>query len=586
MRKRIFLTLVIMLSLVSVAVATFVAQRAAQRAKSSPPTAAGKQTAKGKTPANRNTAAAQTPTRQPDPNRAPQAAVDDALYTSEEFFGTQAFVARPYGVAVDRVNALLSQYPKDARLHLHAARLSERLSRFDVAANEMAIYADLKKRAPDSLRRLASFYHNRARFSDEVKTLVELAKALPVNDRAPVYKQAAGLVRSYSLKEYKPADFFAELVAADPSNLQPIKDYVEELHLAGDRKEALSVLVTYQPKFPGHLAYFLKTRAALLEEQGDRRAAEQVYDAAFDPTWPRAVSGDYYDLLRRFGRYRTVRRALQERARTASDLNTVARLFSIYSYEGNFEPASRLLRDLEDRRAGRSSQRAAASNGATQPTTVSASWSGHELETVAAMFASIGDFDQASRYLYTLYLVGGLQPGSGSREESLHRLFRVMLDAAGTPTRVAAGDLSLYRDIAQVDAHPGFMNGVLSLILSGTNPQSEFATQEKAAAGFFNRAFAYRIFTAFKQEYAQSKYLADMYLGVTEVFAGLGEHKLAIEAGREFQQLYPTSPHYAEVALRVADSYVALKDRAGERVILNELLDRLARLRPRGRPLI
>ena len=320
MRKRILSTLVIVLSVASVAVATFVAQRAAQRARSSTPAAASGQTAaKGRTAANRNAAAPQAPVRQPDPNRAPQPAVDDALYTSEEFFGTQASVARPYAVALDRVNMLLAQYPRDARLHLHAAHRSERLSQFDIAANEMAVYADLKRRSPDALRRLASFYHNRARFGDEVKTLVELAKAMPVTERAPLYKQAAGVVRSYSLKEYKPADFFAELVAADPSNLQPIKDYVEELHLAEDRKEALNVLATYQPKFPGQLAYFLKTRAELLEEQGDRRAAEQVYDAAFDPTWPRAISGDYYDLLRRFGRYRTVRRSLQERARTASD---------------------------------------------------------------------------------------------------------------------------------------------------------------------------------------------------------------------------------------------------------------------------
>ncbi|HJQ22454.1 MAG TPA: tetratricopeptide repeat protein [Blastocatellia bacterium] len=569
MRKRIFSAVVIVLCVASVTVATLVAQRAAQRAKTTTPSAAGGQTAKGKTPANRNAAVTPTPLRQADPNRAPQAAVDEALYTREEFFGTQASVARPYAVALERVGGLLTQYPKDARLHLHAARLSERLGQFDKAATEMAQYADLRRRSPDALRRLAVFYHNRARFADEVKTLAELARALPVTDRAPIYKQAAGLVRSYSLKEYKPADFFAELVAADPSNIQPVKDYVEELELAEDHKAALDVLTTFQPKFSGQLAYFLKTRAAILEAQGDRRAAEQIYDAAFDPTWPRAISGDYYELLRRFGRYRTVRRALQERARTASDLNTVARLFSIYSYEGNFEPASRLLRDLEARRTG-----------------VTASWTGRELETVAALFASVGDFDQASRYLYTLYLTGGLQAGSASREEALHRLFRVMLDAAGTPTRVAAGDLSLYKDVAQVDAHPGFMNGVLSLILSGTDPASEFATQEKAAASYFNRAFAYRIFTAFKQEYAQSQYLADMYLGVTEVFAGLGEHRLAIAAGREFQQLYPNSPRYSEVSLRIADAYVALKDRASERAVLDGLLDRLARSRPKGQPLI
>src|SRR5436305_9002728 len=586
MRKRIYSAIVIVLSVASIAVATLVAQRAAQRAKTSTPSAAGGQAAtKGKTPANRNASAAQVPLRQPDPNRAPQAAVDEALYTNEEFFGTQASVARPYAVALERVGALLVQYPKDSRLHLHATRLSERLGQFDKAATEMAQYADLRRRSPDALRRLAVFYHNRARFADEVKTLAELARALPVTDRAPVYKQAAGLVRSYSLKGFEPASFFAELVAADPSNIQPVKDYVEELQLAEDRKAALNVLTTFQPKFAGQLAYFLKTRAAILEAQGDRRAAEQVYDAAFDPTWPRAISGDYYELLRRFGRYRAVRRSLQERAHTASDLNTVARLFSIYSYEGNFEPASRLLRDLEARRAGRPSQRPA-SAGPTTPATVSASWNGRELETVAALFASVGDFDQASRYLYTLYLTGGLQAGSASREEALHRLFRVMLDAAGTPTRVAAGDLSLYKDVAQIDAHPGFMNGVLSLILSGTDPASEFATQEKAAASYFNRAFAYRIFTTFKQEYAQSQYLADMYLGVTEVFAGLGEHRLAIEAGREFQQLYPNSPHYTDVSLRIADAYVALKDRAGERAILNDLLDRLARSRPKGRPLV
>lgn len=588
MRKRIFSTVVIVLSVASIAVATFVAQRAAQRAKTSTSsTAAGQAATKGKATANRNAAAPPAPLRQPDPNRAPQKAVDEALYTSEEFFGTQATVARPYTAALERVGGLLVQYPKDAHLHLHAARLSERLGQFDKAATEMTQYADLKRRSPDALRRLATFYHDRARFADEVRTLTDLAKSLPVSERAPIYKGAAGIVRAYSLKEFKPADFFAELVAADPSNLQPVKDYVQELDMAGDHKEALTVLTTFQPKFPGQLEYFLKTRVAVLEEMGDRRAAEQAYDAAFDPNWPRSISGDYYELLRRFGRYRTVRRALQERARNASDLNTVARLFSIYSYEGNFEPAARLLRDLEARRAGRAPQRAAASGGTSaQPATVSASWNGRELETVAAMFASIGDFDQASRYLYTLYLVGGLQPGSASREEALHRLFRVMLDAAGTPTRVAAGDLSLYKDVAQMDAHPGFMNGVLSLILSGADPASEFATQEKAAAGYFNRAFAYRIFSAFKQEYAQSKYLADMYLGVTEVFAGLGEHRLAIDAGREFQQLYPNSPHYADVSLRIADSYVALKNRTSERLILSELLDRLARQRAKGRPLI
>lgn len=525
------------------------------------------------------------PIRSADPNRAPQNLVDEALYTNEEFFGSQTSVARPYSAALEKINALAARYPKDARLRLNAARLSEKLSEFDKAAIEMSAYADLRGRSPDSLRRLAGFYHNRARFADEVRTLQELANALNVNDRTPVYKRAAELVRSRSLKEFKPADFFLALVSADPDNIQPIKNYIEELRLAKQNTEALAVLASYQTKFSSELAYFLKTRAQILETSGDRRAAEAVYSSAFDPNWPRAIASDYYDLLRRFGRYRIVRRALQERVGAGTtDFDTVGRLFSVFSYEGSYEQAARLLRDLEDRRAGKKPGQTAQ---APEPRAVAnASWPARELEAVAEMFASIGRYDQASRYLYTLYLVGGIEPGTESREEALYRLFKVMLDAAGTRTRVGGGDLSFYRDVAEVDQHPGFMNGVLSLILSGTSPSEEFATEEKAAAGYFNRAFAYRIFTSFKQEYAESKHLPEMYLGVVNVFAGLSEYKLAIDAGREFQKRYADSPDYADVSLRIADSFVALKDRVNERAVLAELLDWLSRSNPKGIPLV
>jgi hypothetical protein len=72
---------------------------------------------------------------------------------------------------------------------------------------------------------------------------------------------------------------------------------------------------------------------------------------------------------------------------------------------------------------------------------------------------------------------------------------------------------------------------------------------------------------------------------VVNVFAGLNEHRLAIEAGREFRQRFPDSPKYVEVSLRLADSYVALKDRVNERAVLAELLDRLAKATPKGVPL-
>jgi hypothetical protein len=259
MQKRVYKAVVIALAVTSIASATFFAaqkapshRRATAQKKAEGQAGARQRTAR----ANRNArAAALGPTRPADPNRAPQAAVDDALFTNEEFFGSQASVARPYSIALDRVGALLAKYPKDSRLHLHAARLAERLGQYDKAATEMAAYADLKKRSADALRRLASFYHDRARFAEEVRTLQELAKSSMISERAPIYKRAAQVVRSHSLKEFKPADFFAELVAADPSNIQPVKDYVQELRLAKQNKEALAVLVSFQPKFSAELGY-------------------------------------------------------------------------------------------------------------------------------------------------------------------------------------------------------------------------------------------------------------------------------------------------------------------------------------------
>ncbi|MGH9761512.1 MAG: hypothetical protein ACREDR_24715, partial [Blastocatellia bacterium] len=133
-------------------------------------------------------AATTTPIRAADPNLAPQVAVDDALYVDQEFFGSTASVARPYADALTRVSDLVQKYPKDARLRLTEAKLSERLGQFDKSASEMVQYADFKKRSPDSLRRLVDFYRHREMPVDEVKTLRQLAASVTVDQRGPIYK--------------------------------------------------------------------------------------------------------------------------------------------------------------------------------------------------------------------------------------------------------------------------------------------------------------------------------------------------------------------------------------------------------------
>src|SRR6185369_4932403 len=127
--------------------------------------------------------------------------------------------------------------------------------------------------------------------------------------------------------------------------------------------------------------------------------------------WPRAIAGDYYGLLSRYGLYRGRRRALQDEiGRGGATLARTAHLFNIYAYEGNRPAASRVLEGYE------------ASRGTAQ-------WDPRDLELVADLYAQIGDYDQASRYLYTLYLTGAISPGADGREAALSRLFQALVDA-------------------------------------------------------------------------------------------------------------------------------------------------------------
>ncbi|MEW6732620.1 MAG: hypothetical protein AB1489_14925 [Acidobacteriota bacterium] len=503
-----------------------------------------------------------------NPDLAPQADINTALYTTEEFFGTNAQVPRPYEKAREQLAGLLTKYPKDARLHLYAASLDTRLERFDKAASEMEQYVALKQNSPGALRKLAIFYHNSGQFKIQVETLQRLAKASRPAEREAIYREILSVIHDHTLKEFSPASFYKEMIAADPENVQLVKNYFEELMIKKNYPEALAVINSYQGKYPQHLQYFLKARASVYEAQNDRAKAEAVYRDAFDPLWPQAIAADYYALLRRLGRYQSYRRALQAEWTQKGNFNTVLRLFNVYAYEGNLPNAASLLVSYEAKRG-------------TQ-----GNWTPAELETLAGLFISIGQYDQASRYLYTLYLTGGLTPATPAREESLFRIFKVLVDAGSQPVRLSRGDLSLYQDIATIDQNPGVLNGVLSLILSGENVPNEFNNKEQSAGSYFNRAFAYRIFNSFKREYANSQKLPLMYEDLLAVFAGFGEHKLVIELGRQFQQQFPNARNYNEVAVKIADAQVALGQRQAERTVLIALLDRIANQRANGQRLL
>ncbi|MFY9225153.1 MAG: hypothetical protein WAQ98_20940, partial [Blastocatellia bacterium] len=246
-----------------------------------------------------------------NPNLASQADLDNALYTSEEFFGTTSRLIRAFPDAKKQVENLIAKYPKDPRLQLVATSLAERLESFDQADKHMKQFVELSNNSAPALRRQANFYHSRALFQQQVEVLQQLATNLRIEEREPVYREIISVVKNHALKTFSVEAAYKELLETDKQNVGLVKSYLEELTLKRKYSEAINVLDTYQGRYPEELRYFLQTRASVYEKQGDRTKAEDVYKQAFDPLWSTEIATDFYELLRKFGRYRNYRRTLQ-----------------------------------------------------------------------------------------------------------------------------------------------------------------------------------------------------------------------------------------------------------------------------------
>lgn len=502
---------------------------------------------------------------------APQAEVDAALYVVQPFFDVSTRIPRPYADARPRVEALATRYPNDPQIARTLARLDERLGRFDEAVTSMERFASLSGRKPLALRRLAAFYRDRNRPADEIKVLSELAEKLPMLERAPVYARAIVAANDGRPAGVNVDTFYEKLIDANPENGEALREYVTLLLDSKDTERALRA-VDRVAKSPGERTratarLLLAERARIYDRLGDRASALTVYERSYDPLWPRAVAADYYALLTRYGLYRERRRALQNDAvKPGASVNSVARLFNFYAYEGSLSAGARLLESVE---AGRGT----------------VEWSSADLELFANLYAQIGDYDNASRYVYSLYLQGAMQPGAPDRERILSRLFETLVEASSSATRIAPGGISLYADIARIDRRPGAVNALLSLILAGNNPAAEYRLEEAKAGGYLNRALAHSIYERFSTEFPASPRLGLMTVELLEAYADLGANSDAVAVGTAFLNARPDAPDYEFVALAVADAHVRLKNRTAERAVLATLLDRGAS-RSRGRALI
>ena len=501
------------------------------------------------------------------------ARIESALFTRSEFFGAQAIISFPVSEARARLAEVRKLYPQDSEIESKLAELDEKLGDVEQARAETLRYVELESHSLAALEKLANFYHRRARFADEAATRERMIAVVPRNERAPILRELIEMSRRHKLEKYQRPDFFQRLIASDPGSFEVVKEFVDHLIEKKDFNEALGALRQHKSSFQDQKNHFLEKEVDVLVKLGRGREAELFYVRSFDPFWTDKQSERfYYEFLSGRDRLRAYGRGLKGSfRRNPANFDTAVRLFHYrhYDYAENEEAAANIFARLEQARASRGVK-----------------WTADELATVSRLLIADGKVDQASRFLYTLNQQGGLERGGELRAKVLYEMFRLLTNAGTGRTPLTAGDLKFYEDVAKADPHPGMLGGLLSLILADSNPRGEFRNEEDAAVEHFNRAAAFRLFNAYRQEYPTSPEMAQMYLDLIRLYSTTSDANVAAELLTEFEKRYGDAPQYSEVALKLADCYVNYGKHADERAVYQRVMDHAGKHRGKDKPLM
>ena len=164
------------------------------------------------------------------------------------------------------------------------------------------------------------------------------------------------------------------------------------------------------------------------------------------------------------------------------------------------------------------------------------------------------DYDEAARNYYALYSVAPADDAVA--ENALASLARMILTAPEQAIHFGSGNLSLYRDVATMDPHPGFLNGVVSLLLNNSDPaesrRRSRSRMPRRISGVRARRSWWR---CSNRDFRIRPQRADLRERVIEAYAIYGSNDGVIRAGTKFLTDFPDAPNRTAVAMRMADAY-------------------------------
>ena len=487
-----------------------------------------------------------------------------ALFRTVAMPGGDAQVLRPPAEARRALDALIAGSPRDAMLYRLRAQEAELALDFVAAETDWKAYAE---RASDTYAadiELADFYHRRLRPLDEVAALMAASKTSddplePANAQRGwhAFERMASLAASEALPDAEAEPIFRAWIARYPKEPEAWRKRIGDLIGRKRFAEAETEIAAYAAAFHDDNEA-LQLRADVALRRGDANAALTLYDLAFQPLWPPEMLSAYFHLLEQQGRLREFTgRARSTLASNPADLDAAARLFQYFRHVENPAAARRAL--VEYRLAKESGR---------QP------WTAAELETLAQLFELLPDAGEAARLYYALY---NAPPTAGPHvERALYGLANLLLTNPQQPILFGSGDLSFYKDIATVDVSPGFLNGILSLVLNETGVRGEYQQENDRAAPYFHRAAAAGLVALLDRRFPQSAHRDELHAALVSAYGAYGDDESVTRTGREYLRDFPAGASRVSVALQVSDALARAGNTAEEFALYHQLLRELS----------
>jgi tetratricopeptide (TPR) repeat protein len=462
---------------------------------------------------------------------------------------------------------LLKKQPGDAELY--SLRALEDEQQLDFAAAE-ADWENFTEKSVDKSAAqisLADFYHRRLQPLEEIKAL-SAAASVPVDASETLtpaseqrswhaFERIFGVIRAQGLPAEVSVAQYRSWLARYPQEPSLYPHFLEYLISIKDFSAANQLIAQYHDKFPADEILPVKARALVEYQKGSIQQGLAVYEKGFQPLWAPELIKSYFDLL---AQTHNLRKFLDE-AKAAQqanpeDLNAAARIFYYYQQQGKLDVAQETIAKFRLRKD-----------------TSGSAWSAQELYVCARLLEEIHAYPESARFYFALYNSKGM---NDAQERALGGLANLLLTAPETPIRFGAGELSMYRDIATMDQGPGYLNGILSLLLNTTSPASEFSGEEDRAISYFHRSRAAELVTLFDAKFPNSPRRPELHTAILEFYAASGESEAVIKGGKEFLANFPKASQRTAVALLMADAYSRTGKPQEEFAIYDSVLQELA----------